>query len=42
MKEFFIGLFIVIGILDVLFVMGWLKSERMRENNERSNSKADE
>ena len=42
MKEFFIGLFIVIGIMDVLLILGSAKLERMREENERSNRKADE
>lgn len=42
MKGFFIGLFIVIGILDVLLIMGCAKLERMREESERSNRKADE
>ena len=42
MKWIFIGLFIAIGILDVLLVMGCAKLERMREENERSDSKADE
>ena len=42
MKGFFIGLFIAIGILDVLLIMGCAKLERTREENERNNSKADE
>ena len=42
MKWIFIAIFIAIGILDVLLVMGCAKLERMREENERSNRKADE
>ena len=41
MKMFFIGLFVAIGIFDVLLVMGCAKLERMREENERSDSEAD-
>ena len=41
MKGVFIGLFIAIGILDALLIMGCAKLERMREKNERSNRKAD-
>ena len=38
MKGFFIGLFIVVGIFDVLLIMGCAKLERMREKNERSDN----
>lgn len=35
MKEFCIGLFVVLGILDVLLVLGSIKLEKMREERER-------
>lgn len=41
MKWFLIGLFIAIGILDVLLIMGCAKLERMREKNERDNREND-
>ena len=39
MKWFFIGLFITVGIFDVLLIMGCAKLERIREENERDNRK---
>lgn len=36
MEEFCIGLFVVLGILDVLLVLGSIKLEKMREKNERT------
>ena len=39
MKGFFIGLFITVGIFDVLLIMGCAKLERIREKNERDNRK---
>lgn len=38
MKALVIGIFIEIGILDVLLVIGCANMERMRERNERSNN----
>lgn len=39
MKLFIIGIFIAIGILDVLLIVGSAKLERMREKNEGNNRK---
>lgn len=36
MKWFFIGLFVAVGILDVLLILGCAKLERIREKNERT------
>ena len=35
MKWFFIGLFVAVGILDVLLILGCAKLERMREEREK-------
>ena len=39
MKWFFIGLFVAVGILDVLLILGCAKLERIHEKNERDNRK---
>lgn len=40
MKELCIGLFIFLGILDVLLVLGSTKLERMREEREERDERS--
>ena len=40
MKWFFIGLFVAVGILDALLILGCAKLEKIQEERERRNERS--